>query len=119
VIKQRLSVEEAARLWNVNEAAIRHLIQRGGIAHDKDEEFGRVFVVLHKECARLEVEAQRAANREVRHLLAAVTTRKPAIEPPDERDGDLTATERAGNGAAPTGEGQGRRSWWRRMFGTR
>jgi hypothetical protein len=77
---------------------------------------------------RAQLDAERAANRENRRLLAAALERIPAIEAPQEpRDGPQSAPE-ASEGASPRSGGVGaqegvqepqeeRRPWWVRWFG--
>jgi hypothetical protein len=70
-----------------------------------------------------QLEAERRANEENRRIIAALTSRIPAIEaPPDEREAAETARdepERAApqSDARDRQEGAQRRSWWRRVFG--
>ena len=70
-----------------------------------------------------QLEAERDANRENRRIIAALTSRIPAIEGPEDapqsvdprpdRPGDPGVTAEAQEGAErPEG-----RSWWRRVFG--
>ncbi len=122
-MKRRVSVKEAAKLLiNTTEAAVRQRIQRSSIAHEKDEDTGRVYVVLDEADAGLDngetdttrvnerelievlkdqLEAERESNRELRRILAVISTRIPAVEaPPEARDWPVTASGDAGNGDA-------------------
>jgi hypothetical protein len=69
-----------------------------------------------------QLEAERRANEENRRIIAALTSRIPAIEaPPDERESPQTAQEEP-EGAKPRPDAPGgqegvRRPWWRRVFG--
>jgi hypothetical protein len=135
---QRFTVKEAAQRLNVSEAAIRQRIQRNSIAHEKDEETNRVYILLDGEDERLdEVEPdvehrserelidtlqeqlrlEREASAELRRIIAGLTQRIPAVEaPPDERESPVSASEeRGGDGVPP--EQEKRSSWWRRFFG--
>jgi len=136
---QRFTVKEAAQRLNVSEAAIRQRIQRNSIAHEKDEEKNRVYILLDGEDERLdEVEPdvehrserelidtlqeqlrlEREASAELRRIIAGLTQRIPAVEaPPDERESPVSASEeRGGDGGVPP-EQEKRSSWWRRFFG--
>ncbi len=74
-----------------------------------------------------QLEAERAANRENRRLLAAALERIPAIEAPEPRGGpqtDAEASEGTHTPEAPTDAQEAaqepetaRRSWWVRIFG--
>src|SRR5215213_2415990 len=67
---------------------------------------------------------EREANRENRRIIAALTSRIPAIEAPQEdREEPETVEEGPGRAeprsdAGGTQEGAQRRSWWRRVFGS-
>ena len=111
----RLTVKEAAKRLNVSEAAIRQRIQRGSIAHEKDEETNRVYVLIDEDFDRLDdgetlyetgyerelinslreqLAAEWEANRENRRIIAALASRIPEIEAPSEpRDSSVTASE--------------------------
>jgi hypothetical protein len=69
---------------------------------------------------REQLEAERAANRENRRLLAAALERIPALEeapdtPPESPQSPETTSEGVGRPEEPPDTG--RRSWWRRLFG--
>ena len=75
---------------------------------------------------REQLQAERQAHAEARRLLAAALERIPAIEAPsDERESPQSVQEepdRAEEPHAATGEAQEggqRRSWWRRVCGSR
>jgi predicted ArsR family transcriptional regulator len=141
--QQRLTVHDAARKLGISEDAVRMRIKRGTLSSDK--EGGRLYVLLDAEPTtepttdrtdelieelRGRVQSledqlgqERDANRENRRIIAALTSRIPAIEaPPEARESPQTVEEepeRAGPRPA-TGEAQEgteRRPWWRRMFG--
>ena len=131
----RFTVKEAAKRLNVSEAAIRQRIQRESIAYEKDEETGRVYIVLdgteerlddvepeieHRSTQQLidtlqeQLRLEREASAELRRIIAGLTQRIPAIEaPPEPRESPVTPSEEPG-GVEPPEE---RRSWWRRIFG--
>jgi hypothetical protein len=117
----RLPVQEAARRLNVSEAAIRQRIQRESISYEKDEETNRVYIILDEKDERLdgdESEVQRSSERELidtlqeqlrlereasaelRRIIAGLTQRIPAIEPPDApsepRESPETVAEESG-----------------------
>ena len=70
---------------------------------------------------REQLEAERAANRENRRLLAAALERIPAIEAPADtaspasRDASVTSSEDGSGTPAPPQEEQV--PWWRRLLG--
>ena len=79
------------------------------------------------EMLRVELEEAHAANREHRRIIAALTQRIPAIEPPQEappgpRESPVTDESEAARGTPPEAapgaqEAAQPRPWWRRMFG--
>ena len=75
------------------------------------------------EMLRAELDEAHAANRENRRIIAALTSRIPAIEAPSESPGapetptDEPGSTRPRSSTAEAQEPAGRRSWWRRMFG--
>jgi hypothetical protein len=140
--QQRLTVHDAARRLGVSEDAVRMRIKRGTLSSDK--EGGRLHVLLDAEPTteptadrtdelieelRSRVRSledqlgqEREANRENRRIIAALTSRIPAIEPPsDERESPGTVKgepERAEPRPATGGAQEGvQRPWWRRVFG--
>jgi excisionase family DNA binding protein len=137
----RLTVKEAAKRLNVSEAAIRQRIQRGSIAHEKDEETNRVYVLISEDFDRLDEDetpyetsyerelidtlreqlaAEREANRENRRIIAALASRIPEIEAPSEpREAPVTASEEPFNTHHAPQESQEpsqSRSWLHRFF---
>ncbi len=76
------------------------------------------------EMLRVELEEAHAANRENRRIIAALTSRIPAIEAPSEAPGAAesatVAPERAEQPRSATEGAQepSERPWWRRMFGS-
>ena len=132
----RFTVKEAARLLNTSEAAIRQRIQRETISYEKDEETRRVFIILDGSEERLDgvdtevnlsserelidtlqeqLRLEREASAELRRIIAGLTQRIPAIDAGDERESDLSASEKRGNGETPP-EQEKPVSWWRRLF---
>jgi hypothetical protein len=89
-----------------------------------DDQAGRIED-LCEEVAYLRAQLQQAneRDRENRRIIAALTSRIPAIEAPaDERESPQTVgeePERAEprSGAREAQEGAERRPWWRRLFG--
>jgi excisionase family DNA binding protein len=139
--RQRVTVQEAARILGVKEPAIRKRVKRGTLPHDKTAD-GRVYVYLDTEESagestdrsagrdelvvelRAQIEYLREENRRKDEIIMqqAVTVR--ALTAPSEpRESPETASEDVGRGDVreepevvdrPQGE---RRGWWRRIFG--
>ena len=144
---RRLTVQEAAEVLGTSVDAVRMRVRRGSLQSEKDPD-GRVYVWVDEDSSETkpgldgepsmlisakdetihiltqQLEAERRANEENRRIIAALTSRIPAIEaPPDEREAAETARdepERAApqSDARDRQEGAQRRSWWRRMFGS-
>src|SRR5215210_1569759 len=114
--QQRLTVHDAARRLGVSEDAVRMRVKRGKLSSDK--EGGRLYVLLDVEptseptidrtdelieelkgrvqSLEDQLGQERDANRENRRIIAALTSRIPAIEAPQEAAGDAeTASEGA------------------------
>jgi hypothetical protein len=145
-----VSVYEAAEIMGVTVDAIRKRISRGTIPHERDED-GRVWVILDTDqdaaskvhdtdqtqsdatalisakdetiaALREQLEQANERDRENRRIIAALTSRIPAIEAPTEATGapETTAEEpdraepRPGTSEAHEGA---QRPWWRRWFG--
>jgi excisionase family DNA binding protein len=107
--QQRLTVHDAARRLGVSEDAVRMRIKRGTLSADK--EGGRLYVLsdtepttdrtdelieelrAHVGSLETQLEGEREANRENRRIIAALTSRIPAIEAPEARDSPETAEE--------------------------
>jgi transposase-like protein len=142
--KQRFTVKEAATRLNISEAAIRQRVQRGQMDHEKDEETGRVYILLEAEGYTLDeglddgstsVEQQligtlqeqlrleREASSELRRIIAGLTQRIPAVEPPQDMPTEdtgesVTPSEHQGNGTGRTDEETSEKpSWWKRFLG--
>ena len=145
--ERRVHLSEAADLLGVSKDAVRMRVKRGTLRSEKGED-GRVYVwvnvnpdgdpndvhpqgevdpyrelidELHDRVRSLE-----EANRENRRIIAALTSRIPAIEaPPDARESPETfgempmgpepqeAREEAQQAAQP----RSGTPWWRRVFG--
>jgi excisionase family DNA binding protein len=144
---RRLTVQEAAEVLGTSVDAVRMRVRRGSLQSEKDPD-GRVYVWVDEDSSETkpgldgepsmlisakdetihiltqQLEAERRANEENRRIIAALTSRIPAIEaPPDEREDAETARdepERAApqSDARDRQEGAQRRSWLRRMFGS-
>ena len=140
MIKDRVTVQEAAKRLGVKDDAIRKRIQRGSLEHDKGLD-GRVYVYLdgreygngHGERERTRAVTQDALLKTLREQIAflrgelkrkdtiitALASRIPELEAPREpqRDPEV-ATEEPEKGRASTGgERPLESSWWRRVFG--
>ena len=137
----RLTVAEAAVRLGVKEQAIRKRIQRGTIAHDKDED-GRVYVYLDPEDGatgtsidtsmdkllqslqdqiaylRQEAEDWKEEARRKDTIIMSLTQRLPELEAPTESSGGLqTASEGPTKGnLRGQQESSQRRSWLHRFF---
>jgi hypothetical protein len=144
---RRLTVQEAAEVLGTSVDAVRMRVRRESLQSEKDPD-GRVYVWVDEDSSETklgldgepsmlisakdetihiltqQLEAERRANEENRRIIAALTSRIPAIEaPPDEREAAETARdepERAAphSDARDRQEGAQRRSLWRRMFGS-
>jgi hypothetical protein len=138
----RLTVAEAAVRLGVKEQAIRKRIQRGTIAHDKDDD-GRVYVYLDPEDGatgasidtsmdtllqslqdqiaylRQEAEDWKEEARRKDTIIMSLTQRLPELQAPVESPGGLqTASEGPTKGnLRGQQEPSQRRSWWRAFFG--
>ena len=148
--QDRVTIQEAARRLGVKEDAIRKRIQRGSLRHEKTQE-GRVFVWVDTAqdvtqdtaedayqdasrdalleakdetiaALREQLEQANERDRENRRIIAALTSRIPAIEAPSEAPGGPeTATEAVGREEAFTSEERPQelakpRSWCRSLL---
>jgi hypothetical protein len=143
----RTTVSEAAEILGISAEAVRGRIRRGTIPVER--EGGTVYVLIegterHRTTAdqsrttgdqpgdrtdlliaelQDRVRSLEEANRENRRIIAALTSRIPAIEAPQEATGGAETAEEEPERAEPrpaTGEAQEgaqRLSWWRRVFG--
>jgi hypothetical protein len=145
--KRRTTVAEAAEILGISAEAVRGRIRRGTLPVERES--GTVYVLLEGTAedrttddqprttgdqpndrtdlliAELQdrVRSLEEANRENRRIIAALTSRIPALEAPPEAPGspEMGAEEAERGqprpGATGTQEGVQRRSWWRRVFG--
>jgi hypothetical protein len=139
----RVTIPEAAQLLGITQNAVRQRIRRHSIEYEKDPD-GTTYVFLEPVDTRTEAVGDQSRdmlliramqdqidtlktelairNEELRrkdHLLAALTERIPAIEPPDDEESEpresvVTAGGDESKGAVPTETEQ--LSWWRRIF---
>ena len=134
------ALSEAADLLGVSKDAVRMRVKRGTLRSEKGED-GRVYVWVNVNPDRDpngvhpqgEVDPYRElidelhdrvrsleeANRENRRIIAALTSRIPEIEPPQETPSEapearVTPSEPAPN-TEPPPEAE-RAPWWRRVF---
>jgi hypothetical protein len=141
--ERRVHLTEAAALLGVSKDAVRMRVKRGTLLSEKGED-GRVYVwvndnpdadpnTVHPEPQaealrelidelRDRVRSLEEANRENRRIIAALTSRIPAIEAPrDERESPEPGEEQQGRGEPHPGAGEAQegaqRPWWRRVFG--
>ena len=146
----RESVYKAAEVMGVTVDAVRKRISRDTIPHERDED-GRVWVVLDTDqdatskvhdtdqpqsdatalisakdetiaALREQLEQANERDRENRRIIAALTSRIPAIEAPQEARESPQTVEEGPERAEPhsaTVESQEsvQRPWWRRVFG--
>jgi len=141
--ERRTTVSEAAEILGISAEAVRGRIRRGTIPVER--EGGTVYVLIkgtekHRTTgdqsrttsdqpgdrtdlliAELQdrVRSLEEANRENRRIIAALTSRIPAIEAAPEVP---ESPERGGSSPTPTGTPEGpqesvQRPWWRRWFG--
>jgi len=136
-------VAEAAEVLGISAEAVRGRIRRGTLRVEREDR--RVYVLLEGEAqdrttgdrprttgdqpddrtdlliAELQdrVRSLEEANSENRRIIAALTSRIPAIEaPPDEPGSPETAADEPGRVTPPSGpQRPAERPWWRRMFG--
>jgi hypothetical protein len=141
MIRDRVTVQEAAKRLRVKDDAIRKRIQRGSLEHDKGLD-GRVYVYLDTgehtsgdgeldrsravtqdallATLREQVDFLRGELKRKDAIIMALTSRIPELEAPRGPRGGLgIATEEPEKGrSASTGEEQPlERPWWRRVFG--
>jgi DNA-binding Lrp family transcriptional regulator len=144
-----LTVPEAARALGISPEAVRNRLSRGTLRSVK--EGGTVYVLLETDRIRhtddissdtpqalvmemrgriesLERQLEQAneRDRENRRIIAALTSRIPAIEAPQEATGGAETVEEEPERSTSTprpdapGPQEGaaeRRPWWRRLFG--
>lgn len=142
--KRRTTVAEAARILGISAEAVRGRIRRGTLTVERED--GAVYVLLDRATedrtdddqtrttggqppdrtdaliAELQdrIRALEEANSENRRIIAALTSRIPAIEAPsDERGSPETADEPQGRGEVPRDAEipEETRSWWSRLLG--
>jgi hypothetical protein len=138
----RVTVAEAAARLGVKEQAIRKRIQRGTLAHDKDED-GRVYVYLDPQDGatstsidtgmdkllqslqdqiaylRQEAEDWKEEARRKDTIIMSLTQHLPELQAPVESPGGLQTASEGPTKGNPRGqqESSQRRSWWRQFFG--
>ena len=127
--KRRYTVADAASALSTSAEAVRSRLKRGTLESVK--EGGTVYVLLDTDQAPPEqrqddaqtpdrtdlliaemqdrIRSLEEANRENRRIIAALTSRLPQIEAPEEPPAEAEKQP-----ASPT---QARLPWWRRMFG--
>jgi hypothetical protein len=136
--QRRFTVAQAADALGISAEAVRMRVRRGTLQSEHAE--GSVYVLLNADqtqhvgdastdrtdllISELQdrVRSLEEANRENRRIIAALTSRIPAIEAPQE---PTEASETVGQGpegaeprsAAPGAQEAVRRPWWRRVFG--
>jgi hypothetical protein len=155
--QRRTTVAEAAEILGISAEAVRGRIRRGTLPVERES--GTVYVLLEEAeqdrttadqprttgdqpgdrtdllIAELQdrVRSLEEANRENRRIIAALTSRIPAIEAPaetpeaaetvEEQQGrgqpysDAGVAQEASEALGARGSGTARGSWWRRIFG--
>jgi hypothetical protein len=120
--QHRTTVAEAAEILGISAEAVRGRIRRGTLPVERES--GTVYVLLDHLIAELQdrVRSLEEANRENRRIIAALTSRIPAIEAPQEATETPETVEGEPERAEPrpaTGGAQegARRPWWRRVLG--
>ena len=141
---QRLTVQEAAEVLGASVDAVRMRVRRGSLASEKAPD-GRVYVWVDGDASetkprpdgestalisakdetiallREQLEAERRANEENRRIIAALTQRVPALEPPGgaESVGEEPemAEPRSDTGGPQEPIERRREPWYRRWFG--
>ena len=143
---RRTTVAEAAEILGISAEAVRGRIRRGTLPVER--EGGRVYVLLDATAhgrttdgqsrttagqptdrtdaliAELKdrVRSLEEANRENRRIIAALTSRIPQLEAPQEPSDAAQTVEEAPDRAKPRPTTAGahedaQRPWWRRVFG--
>jgi hypothetical protein len=144
--ERRTTVSEAAEILGISAEAVRGRIRRGTIPVER--EGGTVYVLIEGTesnrttddqsrttddrpsdrtdllIAELQdrVRSLEEANRENRRIIAALTSRIPAIEAPQEARESPETVEDEAERAEPRPDAPGaqegvQRPWWRRVFG--
>jgi len=128
----RVTLREAAVRLGISEGTVRKRIKRGRLESELGED-GRRYVYLNgydpgadagaytltgdlrDQVAYLrgQLDAEREANRENRRIIAALTSRIPALEAPQEA---LDAGPPEENDMLSAPQQPEPRSWWRRIF---
>src|ERR687898_2696574 len=137
---RRLTVQEAAEVLGTSVDAVRMRVRRGSLESEKDPD-GRVHVWVNSDASETkprpdgepsvlisakdetihiltqQLEAERRANEENRRIIAALTSRIPAIEaPPDEREAAETARDEPERAAPQSDAGDRQEGAQRRGF---
>jgi excisionase family DNA binding protein len=140
--QRRVTASEAAELLGISEGAVRMRVKRGTLPSTR--EGGRLYVLLNTDptteqerphdrthdrtseliaTLRKQLEEANERDRENRRIIAALTSRIPAIEAPAETPEASETVEQEPERAeshSATVEPQKavqRRPWWRRMLG--
>src|SRR5215218_601956 len=145
----RYTVDQAADMLDISSGAVRSRLSRdtlqsvreggtvyvllpAGMSRDADRDAtdtqddmpSSLFDQMRERIESLERQLAQAneRDRENRRIIAALTSRIPAIEAPQEAPGGPeAATEEADSAEPRPGRSEGQegtqRSWWRRMFG--
>jgi hypothetical protein len=139
--EQWLTVREAAEHLGITVDAVRSRIRRGTlrrsrgpngevvVALDDDPSTDQSSDQLHDQMQdqidylRRQLEVWQEEARRKDHIIAALAERIPAIEapseePPEPRDGRVTASDGLSKGTGRDERGEAEKpSWWKRLFG--
>jgi hypothetical protein len=148
VTDERLTLRLAAARLGVSESAIRKRVERGTLRSEKGSD-GKRYVYLdtgadgmadavadvsathesslliselraHIGTLQAQLEQANERDRENRRIIAALTSRIPAIEPPESPESvtEMPMGPTPSETREEAQEGAERRSWWRRVFGS-
>ena len=140
--RRRLTVHDAAHALGISEDAVRMRVKRGTLQAEREGR--RLYILLTPDLTTeptatrtdeliaelrdrvrsldAQLDQEREANRENRRIIAALTSRIPAIEAPSDEPGSPEPVEQEqGRGQprpATAGAQEGvQRPWWRRVLG--
>ena len=139
---ERMTVHDAARQLGISEDAVRMRVKRGTL--EAEREGGRLYVLLDSvpttdptdrtdelitelrdrvRSLESQLDHERDANRENRRIIAALTSRIPAIEAPQEPSESPQTVDSPGSREEPFTDEERpqepveRRGFWARLFG--
>jgi hypothetical protein len=131
--RRRLDTKQAAQALGISMDAVRTRASRGQLAADKGAD-GKLYIWLDTdtpeqdkddrdmliEVLRDQLARAEERDRENRRIIAALTQRIPALEPPDtsspEPPGSPQTVSEEPSGTQEDPPEEGKRSWWRRLI---